>query len=158
MLCTRREKKSSSGKDNSRGTRCSFTSVFCLGPPHCVTCPLHRWWLLPSASPISNRAAVALQTSLHCPSTDWRLTRTTCSHQVNMAKWWSFIKWAIRWATHCINLSPDAERTSTCTLAAHVHWKAEAAACIQGKRLHRGIQALHLHLVNHKIPDPKADH
>lgn len=41
-LCTRREGKGSSGKGNSRGTRCSFTSVSCLGPPHRVMSPPYR--------------------------------------------------------------------------------------------------------------------
>lgn len=29
-----------------KGSGCLFTSVFCLGPPHCVTSPPHRWLLL----------------------------------------------------------------------------------------------------------------
>lgn len=41
-----------------------------LGPLHCVTSPLYRCQFLPSAIPISSRAAVAHQTSLCCSSTD----------------------------------------------------------------------------------------
>lgn len=153
MLCTRRERKSSSGRHNNRGTRCLFPSVLYLGPPHHVVSPPYRFWVLSSNTPITNRAAVALQTPLHSLSTGHRLTRTTDTFRLQV---WVVTTKLIR--LNDVNLSSEQSGepyitsivssicpscahdwflmlnwvVNHCALAVPVHWKAKAVSYTQG--------------------------